>query len=60
MPALGHQCRISNVRGWSGYPPGLSVKADIRDGQSASASSRISLAGAWRQHDGLGAYRWPI
>jgi hypothetical protein len=24
---------MSNVRGWSGYPPKLSVKADIPDGQ---------------------------
>jgi hypothetical protein len=29
----GQKHRIFNVRGWSGYPPKLSVKADIPDGQ---------------------------
>jgi hypothetical protein len=35
---LGHQRRISNIRGWSGYPPKLSVKADIPDGQISASS----------------------
>jgi hypothetical protein len=29
---------FSNVRGWSGYPPKLSVKADIPDGQPSANS----------------------
>jgi class 3 adenylate cyclase len=44
---LGQKHRDSNVRGWSGYPSKLSVKADIPDGPP-SANCGHSAIQQWR------------
>jgi hypothetical protein len=49
MSKSGHQRRVSNVQGWSGYPPKLSVKADIPDAKSVPGGdlSRCSKFAAY-------------
>jgi hypothetical protein len=42
---LGHQRRISNDRGWSGYHPKLSVKTDIPGEQSVPYVPRVICIG---------------
>jgi hypothetical protein len=43
-----HPCRISNVQGWSGYPPILSVNADIPYGQPSAGCRHYAVYG--RRH----------